>query len=563
MTARTVQTGGEALLDALLANGITTLFGLPGVQLDPFFAALFDRQEELTVINARHEQGVAYMAYGYAQSTGRIGTYAVVPGPGVLNTTAALSTAYSCNTPVLLVTGQIPSAMIGAKRGQLHELPDQLGILERLTKRALRMRHPSEAGEMLNGLLHTMRSGRPGPVAIEAAPDILAMQAPTRPCRAPPDPVPPPVDQDKIAKAARILGRAERPMILVGGGAFHASNEITELARLLSAPVLSWMLGRGTVDDRTGLSVNRPAGGQWWRETDAVLCIGSRGEYERATWGLDPDMAFIHVDIDPEELTRVSRPDVAILGDSREVATLLLNAIPAENRTRSGRMEDIAALRKRTRAYLDERLGPQMAWLDAMRRALPEDGYFVEEFTQVGYVSRIGFPAYFPRSIVTPGYQGTLGYGYATALGVQAANPEKAVLSVSGDGGFLFTANEIATAVHYGLPLVAVVFEDGAYGNVQRMQRELYGNRVIATNFSNPDFVKYAESFGADGRRVHTPGELETALGEAFKARRPTVIVVPVGQFPDPWPIFMSKPPAGRGRGAMPDFGEEAANPFV
>jgi acetolactate synthase-1/2/3 large subunit len=333
----------------------------------------------------------------------------------MLNTTAALSTAYSCNTPVLLVTGQIPSALIGAKRGQLHELPDQLGILERLTKKALRMGHPAEAGETLNTLLREMWSGRPGPVAIEAAPDILAITAPTRTTVAAEMPVAPPFDADKVAQAARILGQAERPMILVGGGAFHASEEITALARMLSAPVQSWMLGRGVVDDRTGLSVNRPAAGQWWRETDAVLCIGSRGEYERATWGLDRDMAFIHVDIDPEELTRAWTPDIGILGDARDVAAALLEAIPAENRKRPGRIEEIAALRDRTRAYLDEKLGPQMAWLDAMRRALPEDGFFVEEFTQVGYVSRIGFPAYFPRSIVTPGYQGTLGYGYAAA----------------------------------------------------------------------------------------------------------------------------------------------------
>jgi acetolactate synthase-1/2/3 large subunit len=562
MTDTETKTGGEALVDALLANGIDTIFGLPGVQLDPFFAALFDSQDRLRVINARHEQGVAYMAYGYAQSTGKTGVYSVVPGPGMLNTTAALSTAYSCNTPVLLVTGQIPSALIGAKRGQLHELPDQLGILERLTKKALRMGHPAEAGETLNTLLREMWSGRPGPVAIEAAPDILAITAPTRTTVAAEMPVAPPFDADKVAQAARILGQAERPMILVGGGAFHASEEITALARMLSAPVQSWMLGRGVVDDRTGLSVNRPAAGQWWRETDAVLCIGSRGEYERATWGLDRDMAFIHVDIDPEELTRAWTPDIGILGDARDVAAALLEAIPAENRKRPGRIEEIAALRDRTRAYLDEKLGPQMAWLDAMRRALPEDGFFVEEFTQVGYVSRIGFPAYFPRSIVTPGYQGTLGYGYATALGVQVAHPDKCVLSVSGDGGFLFTANEIATAVHYNLPLVSVVFADGAYGNVQRIQRDLYGNRILATNFTNPDFVKYAESFGADGRRARTPEELGVSLTEAFKARRPTVIEVPVGQFPDPWPIFMAKPPKGQGRKAMPDYGAEAANPF-
>ncbi|MCP5367521.1 MAG: hypothetical protein H6907_00865 [Hyphomicrobiales bacterium] len=549
-------TGGAALVDALLCNGIDTVFGIPGYQLDRFFCALFDRSDEIKVINARHEEGTAYMAFGWAQSSGKIGAYAVVPGPGFLNTAAALSTAYSCGAKVLAMTGQIPSPMIGRSRGQLHELPDQFGILERLTKRAERMRHPSQAGQVLNDLISQMVSGRTRPVALEVAPDVLAMSAAmprNSPARAA---APTAIDEDLIDEAARILGNAKKPIIMVGGGAFEAGEEITELAHLLNAPVHAWMLGRGVVDDRTGLVLNRPAFSQAWADTDAVLCIGSRAEYERANWGMDDDMAFIHIDIDPEELMRVSTPDVAILGDAKEAGALLLSAVARHNTKRPGRLEEIRQLRDHSRRVFCERLAPQMAFLDAIRRALPDDGFFVEEFTQVGYVSRIGFPAYFPRSIVNPGYQGTLGFGYATGLGVQAAHPDRCVLSVVGDGGFLFTSNEIATAVHHHLPLVNVVFNDNAYGNVQRMQREMYGDRVIGTDLTNPDFVKYAESFGADGRRARTPKDLEREIVESFKARRPTVIEVPVERMPDPWPIFMMQPAPGTGRKAMPGIGE-------
>jgi len=183
-----------------------------------------------------------------------------------------------------------------------------------------------------------------------------------------------------------------------------------------------------------------------------------------------------------------------------------------------------------------------------MREVLPEDGLFIDEFTQVGYVSRVGFPVYKPRHIVTPGYQGTLGYGYATSLGVKVAHPDKSVLSINGDGGFMFTMNEIATAVHHNINLVAVVFADGAYGNVLRMQRDLHDNRVIGSEFTNPDFVKLAESFGALGLRTDTPDGLKTALETGFAANRPTIIEVPVGVFPEPFDVI--RPPATRGKKA-------------
>ena len=541
-------TGGEALARSLVAEGVETLFGLPGVQLDGMFNALYDAGNAVRVVNARHEQSVAYMAYGYAQSTGRVGAYAVVPGPGLLNTTAALSTAYSCNTPVLALTGQIPSHMIGRGLGMLHEIPDQLGVLRGLTKFATRVDHPSDAPAAVSEAFRQLRSGRPRPVGIEMAMDVMVRKAPARlRGRTPPDPGPP-VDADAVDRAARLLGAAARPMIFVGGGAWHAAPEVRELAEMLQAPVVAYQNGRGIMDERHHLGHVVVSGSMLWKTCDVAIAIGSRLQGERMTWGMDDDIKIIHVDIDPLELRKVGKPDVAILGDAAEATRLLIERLVPVNRARPSRREEMLEVKAKAAAVMEKSAGPQMAWLRALRDALPEDGLFVDEFTQVGYVSRVGFPVYHPRSIVTPGYQGTLGYGYATALGVQVAHPDRPVLSINGDGGFMYTMPELATAVHHGINLVAVVFADGAYGNVLRMQRELYDNRVIASEFTNPDFVRLAESFGVLGLRAETPDALRDAIGAGFAAARPTLIEVPVGPFPEPFDLI--RPPATRGRAA-------------
>lgn len=542
-------TGGEALVRSLVAEGIDTLFGLPGVQLDPMFNALHDAGNAVRVVNARHEQSVAYMAFGYARSTGRVGAYAVVPGPGLLNTTAALSTAYGCNEPVLALTGQIPSHAIGRGLGMLHEIPDQLGVMRGLTKYTARIDHPADAPGLVSEAFRHMRSGRPRPAGLEMAMDIMARPAPVAPGgRAPtPGDPPPPLDLDGIAKAAKILGAAARPMIFVGGGANHAAEEVRELAETLQAPVVAYQNGRGIVDERHWLGHVATSGAMLWEHCDAALAIGSRFR-ERVEWGTDDDVRIVHIDIDPTEPSRAGRPDVAIVADAAEAARALVDALGPRNRARPSREEEALQAKARAARLMEEKAGPQMAWLRALRAALPEDGLLVDEFTQVGYMSRVGFPVYRPRAIVTPGYQGTLGYGYATALGVKVAHPDRPVLSISGDGGFMYTMPEIATAIHHGIDLVAVVFADGAYGNVLRMQRELHGGRVIASEFTNPDFVRLAESFGALGLRAETPDALAAAIGTGFDAGRPTLVEVPVGVFPEPFDVI--RPPPTRGRKA-------------
>ncbi|MDP6705997.1 MAG: thiamine pyrophosphate-binding protein [Alphaproteobacteria bacterium] len=532
-------TGGQALVRSLIGNGVDTLFGLPGVQLDHLFNALHDEGNAIRVLNARHEQGVAYMALGYAMASGDVGTYAVVPGPGVLNTTAALSTAYAVNARVLCVTGQIPAAYIGRGLGMLHEIPDQLGVLQGLTKWSARIEHPTAAPGDVAEAFRQLRSGRPQPVGLEMALDLMADEAEVGLLGAAEAEPGPALDPDLVTEAAALLGQAKRPVIFVGGGVFGAEAELQALAEMLQAPVISNRNGRGALSDHHYLSLTYMAGHRLWADADVVLAVGSRLQPPRMNWGTDDGLKIIHVEIDPQELRRVAKPDVALLADAKPALAALADAVAKVNIARDSREDELTTLRAEVKAMFEDRLAPQMAWLEVLRRSLDEDGIFVDELTQVGYVARPMFPVYRPRSFLSSGYQGTLGYGLATAIGAKVACPDKQVLAIAGDGGLMYNIQELASAVHHGIPLVVVVFADGAFGNVKRMQQELHGGRVVASDFTNPDFVRLAESFGAAGYRAETPAVLESTIAEAFKQNGPALIEVPIEPMPDPWKIII------------------------
>ena len=320
---------------------------------------------------------------------------------------------------------------------------------------------------------------------------------------------------------------------MAGGGAQDASAEVTELSRRLQAPVLGYRRGRGVLDSRDPLSVTLPLGRELWGEADVVLGVGTRLFFGFTHWGIDDDLAVIRVDADPEEPERFHRPAVALIGDAAPILRRLIDALgPHDRPARRAEMEERQA---KTRRRLDK-LAPQIGYLEAIRTELPEDGVLVDEVTQIGFAARLLFPVHKPRTFLSPGYQDNLGWGFATALGAQHARSDVPVLSISGDGGFLFTSNELATAMRHRIPLTVVVFNDGAFGNVRRIQEEHYGNRVIASDLANPDFVRYAESFGAEAERARNPQELRAALKRAFKRRDgPTLIEVPVGPMPSPW----------------------------
>ena len=527
-------TTARAIVRSLVSNGVDTVFGLPGVQLDALFNALHDERGRIRVIHPRHEQAASYMALGYAQASGKVGAYVVVPGPGILNTTAALATAYGVCAPVLAITGQLPAQAIGQGYGLLHEIPDQLSILRGLTKWAERIEHPTQAAELMRAAFHQLRSGAPRPVAVESPMDVLGLEADIEGIEAAPGTAPFVPDAGAVEDAAKLLASAEHPVIVAGGGALHASEALRAVAETLQAPVIAHRMGRGVLDDRHPLSVTQPAGARLWKRTDAVLAVGTRFRHYRAAWGA-AGLPVARIDVDPAQMHRLGRPAVPIVADARLALEALGAALGRLVGKRASRSDEIEEFKAEAHREMLVTAGAQIEFLDALRAALPEDGIFVDEMTQMGYVAQSAFPVHAPRTYLTSGYQGTLGAGFPTALGAQVACPDRAVLSINGDGGFLFNAQELSTAVQQGLGVVAVVFEDGAYGNVKRMQEDLYDGRVIASELRNPDFVRLAESFGAAAVRADTPDALRDAVVAAWGRRVPTVVSVRVGRFPDPF----------------------------
>ena len=529
-------TTAAAVVESLLAHGIDTLFALPGVHNDHLFDAAQRASDRMRVIHPRHEQTAAYMALGAALVTGRPQAFAVVPGPGILNASAALLTAYGMGAPVIALAGQIPSFAIDQGHGHLHEIHDQLGLLRHITKHAARIAAPAEAPFRVAEAIRQAASGRPRPVALECAIDTWGQSGEVAfPPPAEPDRIP--VDTEAVARAVRVLTNAERPLIIVGGGALDAGPQVRQVAELLGAPVSSFRRGRGVIPTSHPLAVSFTEGHGLWKTADAVLAIGTRLYWQQSNWGVDETLPIIRLDIDPEEINRFRPPACALLGDAADTLDALIAGLRAQ-----GRQPRPNPHLPAVRATFAERLSrqePPMAFLRAIRAALPEDGIYVEEVTQIGFASRLAFPVHAPRTFHSPGYQDTLGWGYGTALGAQAAAPGRKVVLATGDGGFMFQATELATAMRHKLPVVVVVFDDGAFGNVRRIQQQQYGNRLIACDLTNPDFVKFAESFGMQAARAATPDALEAALRKAFASEAPALIHVPVGEMPSPWDMIL------------------------
>ena len=532
-------TGAEALIKSVRSYDVDTIFGLPGGQTYYLFDAVYNEGDAIRIFNSRHEQGVAYMAYGYARSTGRVGVYTVVPGPGILNTTSALCTAYAGNERVLCLAGQIPSKWIGKGVGFLHEIPDQLGILQRLTKWAERIEKPADAPRLVNQAFREMNSGRPRPVALEMAPDIMGLQEDVE--LLPPSPAPEPLraDPDLIEAASRLLGKAKQPLIVFGHGCVDAGTELLQAAEILQTPCTTLWSGKGIIDDRHYLSQPYATGHQLWATADVVLAVGTRLDNPQLQWGLDDELKIIRIDIDAEQITNIADPEIGIVADAKSALSDLISALARRSIARKSRKEELTGLKTAVFRKFEQDVGPQMRILKVIREELPEDGFLVDEVTQVGYASWYGFPVYRPRHFISSGYQGNLGYGYTTALGVQIANPDKKVVVLGGDGGFMYQATEMATAVKYRLNLVNIVFNNHSYGNVQRAQQEQFGGNVIGSDLSNPDFVRFAESFGATGFRVETTEQLRKALQAAFKETGPVLIEMPSAGMPSPWPYIL------------------------
>lgn len=541
------RTGGEAIVDGLLAHGVDTVFGLPGAQIYGLFDAFKRAENQLRVIGARHEQACGYMAFGYARASGRPGVFSVVPGPGVLNASAAMLTAYGCNEPVLCLTGQVPTSFLGRGRGHLHEMPDQLATLRSILKGAERVEYPGEAPAAVARAFQLMMSGRRGPVSIEMPWDVFTQRvavdavAPLAPFPAPePDP-------DRVAAAAKLIAASKAPMIFVGAGAIEAGDAVLDLAELIDAPVVAFRSGRGIVSNAHELGLSIAAAYRLWPQTDLMIGIGTRLELPDWRWPFKPSgLKSIRVDIDASEMRRFA-PDAAIVADARAGTTALAAAVRkvgySKRTTRRGEIREATAAAGRE----IQAVQPQIAYLEVLRKVLPHDAIVTDELSQVGFASWFGFPVYQPRTFITSGYQGTLGSGFPTALGAKVAHPDKPVVAITGDGGFMFAVQELATAVQYKIGVVTLVFDNASYGNVRRDQRQVFDGRVVAADLVNPDFVKLAESFGVRAARVSSPQAFQPALEAALADGGPCLIAIDVPRDSEtsPWAFIHPAKPVG------------------
>ena len=537
-------TGGEAIVSGLVAHGVDTVFGLPGAQIYGLFDAF--QQAQLKVIGARHEQACGYMAFGYARSSGKPGVFSVVPGPGVLNASAALLTAFGANEPVLCLTGQVPTAFLGKGRGHLHEMPDQLATLRTFVKWAERIEYPANAPALVARAFQEMMSGRRGPASLEMPWDVFTQKAEVGAAEVYDRFAAPPPDPDRIKTAARLIAASKTPMIFVGSGAIEAGDEILELAELIDAPVVAFRSGRGIVSDAHDLGLTMAAAYRLWPQTDLMIGIGTRLELPTMSrWPFLPEgLKSIRIDIDPTEMRRFP-PNAAVVADAKAGTSELSDAVKKIGYAKtSGRR---TAIRDASAAALKEiqQIQPQMAYLNILREVLPSNAIVTDELSQVGFASWYGFPVYEPRTFITSGYQGTLGSGFPTALGAKVAHPDRPVVAITGDGGFMFGVQELATAVQFGIGVVVLVFNNNSYGNVRRDQRERFEGRVVASDLVNPDFVGLAESFGVGAARVTSPDHFRPALEKALAHGGPYLIDIEVPRDSEisPWAfIHPAKP---------------------
>ena len=537
-------TGGEALVKQLELEGVRQIFGIPGVQLDYAMDAL-RRSGKINLKTTRNEQSTSYMADGYARTSGRPGVCMVVPGPGVLNALAGLSTAFACNSRVLCVAGHIHSQAIGKGHGLLHEIKNQSGVFDSVTKWHGCAMSVAEIPGLIRRAFVEMNSGRPGPVAVEIPQDILMASGEVTL-------IDPPQHFDgrtkpqeaAIRATADLLENAEFPVIYAGGGVLAArgGKALARLAERTGVPVIISENARGVLSDRHPLAFSTLEGRVLMPQADVALIVGTRFADTRApeaSWSM-PGQKYVYINVDPEAAGGAPRaPGLNVLAD----AGLALDAIADEIEARQGQRRTLDAakvlkLRALARAELDA-VEPQAAFVRAIRAALPEDGIFVNELTQVGYYARVAFPTYAPYTHLSPGHQGTLGYGFPTAIGA-AVGSGKPVVCITGDGGFGWCLQELSTARKYNIGIVTVVFADGHFGNVRNMANEQFGV-AYQTELGNPDFVALAKAFGVRGVRVNDAAELEAEIRNAIAAGGPTLIEVPVGEMPSPWTVLRMK----------------------
>lgn len=527
--------GGEAIAKSLVREGVEVVFGLPGVQMYGLVAGIRD-EPTLRWITTRHEFATTHMADGYARVTGKPGVAVIVPGVGIYNAGSGLATAYARSSPVLLLAGQVPRAQIGKKMDGLHEIEDQIDLVKPITKWRKSIMRPHEAPAAVNEAFKQMRSGRPRPTFIEMPPEGMVESEEVDLLESQPG-VAGIADQADIDAALDALSSARHALTFVGGGIARsgAFDELTELAELTGMPVVNSAGGKGVIPFSHPNSIGSWVGAvgpikDMIDGADVILAVGTRFTPRNPAGA---GAKVIHVDPDPSILDRPHPDKLRLQGDAKVTLRALIDGLRASGADASAIGQEFDGAAIASAAESDRAEDPQNLWLSALQDVWPEDAVGVWGMTQLGYYSRQHFETDLRMSYVDSGYMGTLGYAYPTALGAKAGVPDRPVICIVGDGGFGYATGEISTAVRYGLNVVAVVFNDGAYGNVARDLDMDFGG-TYETDFANPEFADLARSYGAAGFEADSPESMKRAIDEALAQDAPAVIDVKVDRLPRP-----------------------------
>lgn len=523
-------TGGEAVVESLASHGVRTVFGIPGTHNLAIYDALLD--SDIRHILTRHEQGAAFMADGYSRASGRPGVCITTTGPAVMNTLAALSTAYSNSSPVLVIASQISVQHMGQAKGYGHESPDQLSGFRPVTKWSCCCDTIASIPIAIRDAFLEMRTGRPRPVVVEIPFDVLdasctvEIPAPASAKTAQPD-------DASLDRAAYLLRKAKRPMIWAGGGVVisEASAALCSLAELLEAPVFVTTNGKGSLPEdhplAAGNTLAHPLTGKYISNCDLMLAIGTRfSEVETTRWALNLPSELIQIDVDAEQIGRNYPVSEGIVGDAKLALEALVNRC-SDNEPQASRAKEVTELKSSLMQNFEKKSSEAVELIRILRSALPRETVIVSDLTVAAYWCHYVLNVFEPRTYLTATAFGTLGFGLPAAIGAKIAVPNRPVVALVGDGGFQFTCQELGTAVQFGVPVVVVVFNDNGYGILLPQQEARYG-RTNAAKLVNPDFVELARSFGVESKRVKVIGELGDALKSSLNMNRPSLIEVPL-----------------------------------
>lgn len=531
--------GGEAIIESLKNMGVKTIFGYPGGQTIPFYDMLYDA--DMDHILVRHEQCAAHAADGYARASGRVGVCLATSGPGATNLVTGIGTAYMDSSPIVAITGQVPTHLIG---NDAFQEADIIGITMPIVKYSYQPKNPDMIPSIIKSSFEIASTGRPGPVLIDVPKEVQEGELTEFKDDLIETPGYNPTVKGnirQIKKASELIKQSKKPMILAGAGVIisNACCELKKLAETINAPVMTSLLGKGAFDETSDLALGmlgmhgRKVSNDYINESDLLIAIGVRFS-DRTTGRLDsfaPDTKVIHIDIDPAEIGKNVEVDLPIVGDARNTLSSL-NKVLKDYKSSSEVNEWADMIKQKKKellprvTYDDVPLKPQTV-IKEIAEALNPEAILTTDVGQNQMWAAHFFDTQKPRKFISSGGLGTMGFGFPAAIGAKVACPDDTVVSINGDGGFLMVCQELATVKEYDIPVIAVVLENRTLGMVYQWQSLLYNERHSQTLLGNsPDFVKLAESFGVNGVRVTKPGETKEALSNAIKDNEPVLLNV-------------------------------------